>query len=101
MSVLASSPLLSLGSRLLGAQGAVAPQPFYWGSNGQMVDPSQREMQNQVDMSPIGHWTQGAARMGQAYANALQRRQQQFPSVPGGGRLTMGSLFGLNSGGLY
>lgn len=76
-----------------------APQPFVWGANGQMTDPSQRAAQ--VDTSPIGHWTQGAARMGQAYADALQRRQQQFPSVPGGGSLNLASRFGFNNGGLY
>lgn len=76
------------------------PAPaFVWGPNGQKADPSQRAAQ--VDTSPVGHWLEGAARIGQAYSNAMQERQQQFPSVPGGGSLTLGSILGFNSGGLY
>lgn len=55
--------------------------PFVWGSGGRRMSPediaAEREiaatlMQNGMDFSPVGHWTQGLARVGQSLVGALQ-----------------------------
>ncbi|MGN7962188.1 hypothetical protein [Brucella sp. 22210] len=55
-------------------------QPFVWGANGGRMTPEEIARQREiaasllgVDTSPVGHWTQGAARM----ANALVGRVRE------------------------
>lgn len=71
---------------------------FQWGPGGQALTPEQIAMRQRMadalmgqgaDTSPIGHWTQGAARMAQAGVGALQKRQldslpKGFATAPGG-----------------
>lgn len=59
-----------------------------WGANGQMTDPRQRAAQ--VDTSPIGHWTEGAARVANALVGNMQDRRDAsraagFPDIPRSG----------------
>lgn len=56
--------------------------PFYWGAGGAQLTPEdiakQREaevalLQRGVDTSPVGHWTQGLARVADALAGSVRR----------------------------
>lgn len=58
------------------------PQSFVWGANGSQLTPEQIERQRQIadaltrqsiDTSPVGSWTQGAARVADAIAGAFAR----------------------------
>lgn len=57
-----------------------AASPFVWGAGGARMTPEQIEKQRQIaeammargaDTSPVGHWTQGAARVAQALFGAI------------------------------
>lgn len=59
-----------------------ANSPFIWGRSGEKLTPDQiskrREIEDAllakgVDTSPVGHWTQGAARVADALAGAFRR----------------------------
>lgn len=74
-----------LGRGMPASAPTPAPQPFVWGANGQMTDPRQRAAQ--VDTSPIGHWTEGAARVANALVGSMQDRRDAsraagFPDIP-------------------
>ncbi|AMJ61985.1 hypothetical protein [Bosea sp. PAMC 26642] len=58
-------------------------EPFVWGRGGQRLTPQQIDRQRKVaeammakgsDYSPIGHWTQGLARVSSSIVGALQQR---------------------------
>lgn len=98
---------------------ALAPilEAFTWGSGGQKLTPEQiaREREiaallGQVDTSPIGDWTQGAARMANAFVGNLRegranRAEQDNNEYDGGLRrdllqsLGMGGATGGYAGG--
>lgn len=57
-------------------------EPFIWGPGGKAMTPEEVEKERRiaealiaqgVDTSPVGHWTQGAARVAQALAGAVRR----------------------------
>lgn len=87
------------------------PAPFFWGQNGQQVDPARKRvedalMRNAMDFSPVGSPLEGMARVANAAASAYQQKGAAFPSMPAGGRMTLpsavGNLFtGRRNGGLY
>lgn len=75
--------------------------PFTWGANGEQLTPEQLSKRRQLisalmpqgpDFSPVGHWTQGLARVANAAAGNIaanrledvQRTQAGFPVRPGG-----------------
>ncbi len=87
-----------------------APQPntaFQWGARGERLTPddiasrrkiAQQQMAAGMDFSPVGHWTQGAARVAQALVGSMQAKsldkaaqknvnyeQQILQSLTGGG----------------
>ncbi len=58
--------------------------PFVWGRNGQKLTPEQISRQREIEMelargaidtSPVGHWTQGLARVANAMAGSFRRGQ--------------------------
>jgi hypothetical protein len=60
----------------------MAEDPFVWGSGGEKLTPTERRrrvadamMKSGMDYSPVGHWTQGAARVAQALLGAYDNRQ--------------------------
>lgn len=90
--------------------------PFQWGPGGQALSPEELARRRRVadalladgaDTSPIGHWTEGAARMAQAGVGALQKRQ--LASLPKGFATAPGGFMGFRNpfmtykpgGGLY
>lgn len=67
---------------------APAPSPFQWGANGQQVRPGERRAQ--PDFSPVGHWTEGMARVANALVDGMHDRRdasraQGFPDIPRSG----------------
>jgi hypothetical protein len=59
-------------------------QPFMWGSNGEKLSPEQIAQRRKIaesllakgsDTSPVGHWTQGAARIVDALSGVIQQRR--------------------------
>lgn len=66
---------------LTGAPPAPIQQPFLWGAGGKRLTPEElargRAMADQqaaigMDFSPVGHWTQGAARLANAIGGKVQ-----------------------------
>lgn len=62
-------------------QTPAAAAPFVWGEAGSRLSPDQIARQRQlaqqqmgIDMSPVGHWSQGAARVAQNIMGALDSR---------------------------
>lgn len=62
----------------------MASSPFVWGSGGRRMTPEEIAMQRQLaeqqrmaaaDYSPVGHWTQGLARMSQGLFGGLRERR--------------------------
>ncbi|GLQ53752.1 hypothetical protein [Devosia nitrariae] len=75
-------------------------QPFVWGANGAAVSPEQIARRLQVaaalikggaDLSPVGHWTQGLARLAQGGLGGLlayradELERARGVGVPGAG----------------
>lgn len=66
-------------------QSMTAPaDPFVWGQGGQMLTPEQIAQRRNAaqsmldagaDYSPIGHWTQGLARVAQGLMGGIERRK--------------------------
>lgn len=63
------------------AQALVAPEPFVWGEGGAQMTPAEvaarrkagmDRMRAGADYSPIGHWTQGLARVGEGILGGLE-----------------------------
>jgi hypothetical protein len=59
-----------------------AQEPFVWGQGGQRMTPAEIDAQRaaasqkmKADFSPVGHWTQGLARVANNINGALEMRQ--------------------------
>ena len=59
-------------------------QPFMWGAGGQIRSPEQLQQERELmeaalgragDMSPVGHWTQGAARVLDTVGGVMRQRR--------------------------
>src|SRR3546814_19338725 len=59
-------------------------QPFTWGQGGQRLTPEDialqrrlaaQQMQQGADFSPIGHWSQGLARVAQGLFGGMRERR--------------------------
>lgn len=69
-------------------------QPFVWGANGAAVSPEQIQRRRQIaaalikggaDLSPVGHWTQGLARLAQGgLGGLLAYRTDELERMGGG-----------------
>lgn len=69
-------------------------QPFVWGANGAAVSPEQIARRRQIaaalikggaDLSPVGHWTQGLARLAQGELGGLLAYRADELERAGGG----------------
>lgn len=72
----------SVASALLARQPQQGPRSFTWGQGGARLSPEQLAMQSRMaqsniaagmDTSPVGHWTQGLARVAQALVGNMQQ----------------------------
>jgi hypothetical protein len=88
--------------------------PFTWGANGQQVSPEQLAAQQaqSADFSPVGHWSQGMARITDALSDNIlgnrmedqMRAQSGFPARPGGMlglRMPIMASSGMGPAGLF
>ncbi len=88
----------------------VSAQPFVWGGDGSKKTPEQLDRERRlaqamidrgIDFSPVGHWTQGAARMMSALAGNIKQARADNAEKTGiegaakkFARLDLGSLLG-------
>jgi hypothetical protein len=85
--------------------------PFVWGSGGRKLTPDQIAKQREIaeamiaqsgDTSPVGHWTQGAARVAQALAGVVKERRADSAetSANQSGMAALAAAMGGSGGGM-
>src|SRR3546814_10123558 len=84
-------------------------QPFTWGQGGQRLTPEDialqrrlaaQQMQQGADFSPIGHWSQGLARVAQGLFGGVRERRadQALEAKAAESNAVLKALMGLQSG---